>query len=53
MKQKNKKSGFLGMLSVTLCPSLLGTLLKSKDAIRAAVCNNIIGERKIRAGKNF
>ena len=27
---KEQKSGILGMLSVTLCPSLLGILLKSK-----------------------
>lgn len=40
-KQRNKKGGFLSMLSGTLCPSLLGIFLKSK------------GERNIRTGENF
>ena len=41
MKQKNKKDGFLSMLSGTLCPSLLRIFLKSK------------GERNIRTSENF
>ena len=46
MEQKNKKTGFLGVLLGTLGASLLGNLLTGEDTIGG-------GEETIRAGYDF